>query len=97
VRPASNSTAPDTENRNIIEACSADKEDKFSCGLHLMLTLGKMPASHSAAPDTENRNVIEASSADKEDKSSCGLHLMLTTRKTWREASIKQRCSCYRK
>ncbi len=58
---------------------------------------GVRPASHSAAPDTESRNVIEACSAGKDDKSYCGLPLMLTTEKIWREASITQHRSWYRK
>jgi hypothetical protein len=93
---ASHSATPDTESRNVIEACSSHKEDKSSCGLHLMLTMGEdlaRPASHGVTPDIESRNVIKACLSHKEDKSSCGLHLMLTKGKIWREASITQRRS----
>ncbi len=99
VRPASRSAAPNTESRDIYKACSADQEDKSSCGLHLMLTTGKIWGKHHTAPllIIESRNVIEACSADKEGKSSCGLCFMLTTEKIWREASIIQCRSWYRK
>ncbi len=42
MRPASEGAAPDIESRNVIEAWFSHKEDKSSCGLHLMLTTGKI-------------------------------------------------------